>query len=926
MKQIDERRTRARCLVELFDDDITEIRRDVVQRCEDAMFSDQDSVSHKPRELLWRKGYYDTISLAKRFIHQHWKSQSALESRHNNYVTAPALDGTDKLCLFIEEGMLRLKKMVIRIDQDYDLDLKYIVDFSLFENGEVAIPVEHEVVPINKKITSLEIINFALESIHAIIVSLGDLHRYYLDFGLNKQFDADVTAELTARFYEAAFKLNPKQGMPQNQLGTLWIGRNFNLDSVYHYLYSLVCPKPFEMSEDNVIKIFNQGAVYLENLVMPDDYTVTLQDFIARFLLIVDIFFFDKNVPTLNDLCRFLLCDLKTLLGQRGVFTQDILFKFTSILFFCMNKLKRSNSPKVFQLNAFLAAICDQFTENCNANFDAFFQEHYKENADYKERYQQLYDIYNEERINTIQPEMLDKESIMSKKDKRTCQNIILDDAKMNGLSGTSSAEGTSSPHEAGDSDKNGLSGSRQGRQGKSKGSIDYDNGKKRAPKYRRRRRRSTYSSDSDLTSNFDSDSEKSEVDESDFSYEDSDDDTDDDGEHYEEEPATPNKYHVDRRSSTAIDEDNDSDIVIEEETVVLVGRNKDNGSVLKSESTQESGHGDLIGQLDELCIVDANGKQEDVGPKRERNRQKLGSVKYSPNLLLRFVDGEPTIRALKLLFDWLMDHKEIVWECFQSNPDFLHKIMVLLNTVNLDIFTRRVFFKRQLLTVNGLRDDIKSLFEVRGKLPISEDMHMKHFSEFARAQAGLDWELPVQMYVTPMEENLMRIVKLKNFGFFICDRKKFGYVFRNCEFEEINLETMREKKKAKRSERRGGRKPEANGGRVRKGQPGIGNKQNGDKLQKRRGRMEESSGQPRRGRGLLRDEGNGDAKTQKEMILSKEKEMLRKGELMGKLWLRNEVKNLESKVKLHCKLIKVDSKSNIHFTIISFRHETQKE
>lgn len=900
-----------------------------MQSCEDAFFDDQDCVSPKPREVMWRKGYYDTISMAKRFIHKHQKSQAALGGD-----TKTTLDGMENLCLFIEEGMLRLKKVILRIEKDYNLDLKYVVDFSLFDTGDVELPLAPEAIPINKKITSLEIINFALESIHALIVSLGDLHRYYLDFNLHREFSAAITQDLTAQYYEAAFKLNPKNGMPQNQLGTLWIGRNHNLDAVYHYLYSLVCAKPFALSEDNVAKIFHQSAAYLEALVMPPDYRVNKRDFIARFLLVVDIFFFDKSVPTFNDLCRFLLCDLNSMLRQKSeegeaALNQDLLFKLTSILFFCMRKLKRNSSPKAFQLNAFLAAICDQFVESCNGNFKEFFEAHEAENAAYRERYQEVYD------------EVVQGRQRMNGQGHQEEHHVAV-----NGENGMKFKGGSTGEEE--DEEEEGEVSS--GPNGLIKSEVVCNGagrpvsvGKKRVMKYRRRRRLSTYTSDSDLTSNFDSDSEKSEEEEgSDFSDDDS---HDDDDEEEEDNYASGGERGVKAQQNgfnhhpELNEDDNSSDVLIEEETVVITVNGKTTTITATpsddSAATQESGNDPLEGQLTALAI---DGEREDG--QRKRVRQKVSLPQHDPNLLLQFVATEPTIRALKVLFDWLMDNKEIVWECFQSNPEFVHRMMQLLNTVNVNIFTRRVFFDRRLLTVAGLREDVRGLFDARAKLPLAEDFALKHFGEFARAQEGLDWELSAQLQVTAVEEQLLRVVKLKNFGFFICDRKKFGYAFRNCRFEEVDAEQAKRRKNAKKGERRDGRKQQQQnsrgwyaGGGESQGSGGSGENRRDRRRRQRRMMMVtrggELIGEPdgnnnnhkngngrrqRRGQGsnnggggggrkgassMRREEGHGDedGRRMREEMVSRETERRRKGELMGKLWLRNEVKNLETKV-----------------------------
>lgn len=674
----------------------------MVEKCEQVIFDDQDSVNTKPREILWRKGYYDTIAMAKRFMHAQLKQ-----------VALADLDGVNHLAEFIEEGMTRLKKIIVRIENDYNLDLRYLVDFSLFGEELAAVVVNHDEVPINKKITSLEIINFALESIHALIVALGDLNRYYLDFGLNKLFNCEITKQRTALYYEEAFKLNPQNGMPQNQMGTLWIGRSYNLDSVYYYLYSLVCPKPFELSEDNVIKLFHQNSAYLETINMDEDYEVNLKDFIARFLLIVDIFFFDKSVPTFNDLCGFLLCDLNAMLQRNeGGFDQDVLFKITAILFFCMRKLKKTNSPTLYHLNAFLAAICDQFVVRCHTTFEEFFKLHEQENLEYHAKYTEAYSLYQESNKG-------ENGKAMQRKPEQKSQNGT------NGLSSNSATDGVSQEAYGASSTEN-KSNEKSGdsREPKRRPVIP-----KKAVKYRRRRRRSTDSSDSesDLTSNFDSDSEASD---GSSDPEDSEDDVESEEEenHLEinnsRDPRKPGKF------KSISDEENDSDVLIEEETVVLK-----NHEVNGHSSIAPTAENHLEKSFTALNFRDEVNNVENKPLGRIRLRQKMCLALYDPNLVLKFASKEPTIRALKVLLDWLMGNKEIVWECHQSNPQFLEKIMSLLNVVTLNICTRKVFFHRRLLTAEGLREDIQSLFDARCKMPITEDLVLKHFAEFVDVQ-----------------------------------------------------------------------------------------------------------------------------------------------------------------------------------------------
>lgn len=868
IRRLDEHRKRAKCLADLFgNEEANAWRKELIEKCEAVMFDDQDSVNTKPREILWRKGYYDTIAMAKRFIHTQLKHTALAD-----------LDGIYDLGEFIEAGMARLKKIIVRLESDYNLDLRCLVDFTLF--GEVNAVVEPGDIPINKKITSLEIINFALESIHALIVSLGDLHRYYLDFGLNTLINAGITRQLADLYYKEAFKLNPQNGMPQNQLGTLWIGRGYNLDSVYFYLHSLVCPRPFELSEDNVIRLFQQNSAYLETIKMDEDYQVTLRDFIGRFLLIVDIFFFDKNVPTFNELCSFLLCDLNVMLQRKesSGLDQEMLFKMTALLFFCMRKLKKSNSPKLYYLNAFLAGICDQFVDNCNTRFEDFFKGHEKENQEYQLKYAEAYSAYQK----LIQDE---------------CGRGIPREAEQpveNGNRHLSSNSGVSPDAYGGSSGE--ISTNEKAnytRNGKAAGSAA-----KKAVKYRRRRRRSTVSSasESDLTSNFDSESSEESSDEEE------DQKSDEEGRNVKDQQAIRH-----------FNGDDDSDIVIEEETVVIKTKELYGNTIQSPVPSSVDVVNGMQNAFADMHFREDATDGENKGSGRLRMRKKIFFPLYDPNLVLKFATGEPTIPALKVLFDWLMGNKDILWECYQSNPQFVDKIMSLLNVVTLNICTRKVFFHRALLTTDGLREDIQSLFDVRSKMPIAEDLLLKHFGEFVEAQANLDWEMPAQLKVTASEVDLLRLFKLKNFGFFIADRRKFGYAFLNCRFERTSVEQDKKRINSKKAAKQGSRRSELKGrNEWKSSSSGEGKGSDGKRIQKlrkagtekKRGRRNRAGASnknmgnpPGPGKVCLLEAGDGDLKAKDKGL--REKEMLQKGELMKKLWLRNEVKTLESQVNL---------------------------
>uniref|UniRef100_A0A182S8Y4 PINc domain-containing protein n=1 Tax=Anopheles maculatus TaxID=74869 RepID=A0A182S8Y4_9DIPT len=170
--------------------------------------------------------------------------------------------------------------------------------------------------------------------------------------------------------------------------------------------------------------------------------------------------------------------------------------------------------------------------------------------------------------------------------------------------------------------------------------------------------------------------------------------------------------------------------------------------------------------------------RQRDLELAPEQLKSKKRYQKMDPNVVLEFAQSERTMRSLKILFDWLLCNMDVLHNCYQSNPEFLHNIMKLLNCFNLDFFTNRFYFTRDLITVQGLRDDLQEIFNVRRTIPLQEDVAMKRFPLFEPAQEGLLWETPYKLGLSPEDESFLRLMKMVDFGFTVCKSKKFDYCF----------------------------------------------------------------------------------------------------------------------------------------------------
>lgn len=807
VKQFDQQKQSVKSLNDVFDINLELLRSEIVENSTALIYqTEYEAIGKKSREILWFKGYYDLISIAKRL----WK-------KNENGKSLPE----DQMSNLIIEGIAHFKSVVVKLERKFELDLRNIVDFSFLDAYEKSLYTSTALVQFNgsgdERRASDEINKYAMETIHAMLISLGDLHRYFIDFNFNMP---KISKDFAANYYFEAFKLDPKTGMAHNQLGTLLSGVNYGLDSIYHYLYSLICPVPFELSDINVTKLFQTNSKYLErdeNTAIEKCDTIGVRDFIARYILIVDVFFYDKEINDFNALCHFMIVDFRKMLrSKRMDLNTEIIYKMIAILLFCVAKLKSIGSNKIHHLNAFLVAICAEMVSACTAKLEEFIEERSYQNEIFQTKYGKLFEIF-ERNVRAARDKH--KKFIQMKKEPKTGEcNERVEDEKLSFESVDSMPNGK--PAVNGNDALTGSSGHER-ESGKMSASSSSKN-KKKGNLRRRRRCVSSGNSDSDLSYYDNSDSECNM--DTDFS---SDDDTAD-----ENDELSSNDEGDEDKSKGNESNDDDDDIVIEEEELVY-GNNDNNSSVENGHLEQienvapiepdnvfdnfvknlnklnlvddASNSDDIIIENEELVYdhndvtkipkteIDSNEKDRSAGntdseaPEKLRYKQKYNKI--DPNIIISFGQRENTMKALKILFDWLRINGDILINCYATNPEFIEKIFVLLNYMNIDIFTRKVFFERELIENDNIRDNLRMLFDVRAAIPLTEDVLLKEFSVLDQCQHSIDWTLPLKMNIHEDEETALRIFKSIDFGFSLCKMKKFRYNFcsRNRKFIQMD-------------------------------------------------------------------------------------------------------------------------------------------
>lgn len=175
LKQFDQEKQKINSIDDIFDARIETLRSSIVDQSTALIYQTEfEVIGRKCREILWFKGYYDLISLAKRM----WKKNQPVAG-----VTDKRAE--DQISNLIIEGISHFKLIIVNLERKFSLDLRDVVDFSFLDTYEnnlyTAVANQHDITR-NENRSQDEVTKYAMETIHALLISLGDLHRYFIDF------------------------------------------------------------------------------------------------------------------------------------------------------------------------------------------------------------------------------------------------------------------------------------------------------------------------------------------------------------------------------------------------------------------------------------------------------------------------------------------------------------------------------------------------------------------------------------------------------------------------------------------------------------------------------------------------------------------------------------------------------------------------
>ena len=146
------------------------------------MFDDFEQIGKKSREILWRKGFYDLITLFKKLNAKNNADDDELAKEKNK----------ENLHNLIQCGSNHFKAIIIKIEQMFNLNLAYTINLKTINSYEEdqlykelvdkrILSIADTDAPENTIYTHSEL-TYALETVHSLLISLGDLHRYCADF------------------------------------------------------------------------------------------------------------------------------------------------------------------------------------------------------------------------------------------------------------------------------------------------------------------------------------------------------------------------------------------------------------------------------------------------------------------------------------------------------------------------------------------------------------------------------------------------------------------------------------------------------------------------------------------------------------------------------------------------------------------------
>lgn len=671
---------------DLFSTKLEVQRQKLRDNCEKLLFLDPINHGKKSLELLWRKVYYDTVSVAKKF-------------RESD------LDNDNCLFIHIVGGIGHFHHFITKIQSEMKVQFKELDYIPMFSDEETDVNV----------VPSEEELQFGRSALHTCLIYLGDLSRYQAE--IFHTFDPSIAA----RYYLQAAHLDMSSGMPYNQLGNLYLDKNYNLDSVCYYIHCLSCLSPFEGAMGNLLKIFDKNTQYCESLNESDTLTQSehLQNTVGNFLSLIEIWYLNKNDTNIPQRCNAIAQELKIAMDftitplpdinknyneylqaleeehvNPSCLNGNLVHKIVQICLFTMAKMIEIDEQRAFACKAFTLALLSQLLKKLLKQLESLgFRNPAHE---YKPR------------VPALDPEP-DKveETIELENGLNNYENIT------NGTVDTNNDEVAKEELTDEDSKKI-LNG-------------DTKNSTKKALPKRRRRRRVASSESSDMS---DEDTESSEV-ETDVSYAD-------------KEDLSESSYHseYDSKSEASL---SDSDTELNNDTA--------NGEAFEEPQKQLN---------NEKPVEDNENTTNASDSSKSSKINKLNEIEIQ-----HFLMGDNFLPGIKLLQDWVLTEKDLILSCGDSGESLFQCVVDLLNifTYNFNPKTSENVIHEECKILTYAKKVAKNLKLEYKTIPLPEDINLRGTNICKFDKDAAEWQILDKYKPSAYEENIMRILNFIEFG-----------------------------------------------------------------------------------------------------------------------------------------------------------------
>lgn len=686
-RRVSETTTSSRSITDLFATHLEVQRQKLRDNCEKLLFLDPLNYGKKAIELLWRKVYYEVVYAAKKLRES--------DNEYDSYLF------THIVC-----GIGHFHHFITRIQSEMKLHFKELDYIPLHKDEETG---ESNLTP------GEEELQFGKFALHSCLIYLGDLSRYQAE--IFHTFDSSIAA----RYYLQAAHIDMSSGMPFNQLGNLYLDKNYNLDSVCYYIHCLSCASPFDGAMGNLTKIFEKNSQFCETLNISESLTQTehIQNTIANFLSLIEIWYLGSNDTNIPQRCNTIAHELKIALEfeksplpdmnknyddyvqaieeesiNPSYFNCNLVHKTVLICLLTMSKMIETDEAKAFACKAFTLALLSQLLQKLLQQIESFGLKNPAHNYRTK--------------VFHAQHSKLDEQTEKLEKQ----ESDVVEKAGVNDVKNTV------------DSQEETLEKITDNNEKLQNGDIKSHNNKK-TPAKRRRRRRLASSESSDMT---DADTESSEVD-------------------------------TDESNS---DEDESSDSSYESEDVDV----KSDDSMYDGTDTEECDT-KLNGDVDKGELKDIKKEEElngdiQINCSKSNDKNEALQIQDIQNFLL----GNNFLPSIKLLQDWILTEKDLILSCGDSGETLFQCVVDLLNIFSYYFKSKIEFYDNKDCKVLKYAKHVAQKFMLEYKtIPLPEDVNLRGTNICKFDKDAAEWQILDRYTPSIYEENIIRILNFIDFG-----------------------------------------------------------------------------------------------------------------------------------------------------------------